>query len=90
VASKILAKASAVNADLKRKLGTGLGNLAEKMATHHLVVRKKLNVKQKPREPTAEEMWEAYEKARKDIGIIWCWMLRELGMAPKNKDRGIS
>jgi hypothetical protein len=64
-----------MNADQKRRMGMNQGSLSEKMATHHLVVTKKLHVKPKEREPTAEEMLEAYKR---DHGIIWCWMVSEL------------
>jgi hypothetical protein len=76
--STILASGIWMNADQKRRMGMNQGSLAEKMSTHRLVVTKKLHVKPKEREPTAEEMWAAYEKARKDLGIVWCWTVLEL------------
>jgi hypothetical protein len=65
-----------MNSDEKRRMGMNQGSLSEKMATHHLVVRKKLNVEQKQRELTTEETWELYKQ---NHGIIWCWVLAELG-----------
>lgn len=68
-----------MNADQKRRMGMNQGSLSEKMTTHHFVFKRTVHVKQKSREPNAEEMWAAYEKARKEIGIIWCWIVEELG-----------
>jgi hypothetical protein len=69
----VLEKAVPVNADTKRLLGVGAGDLAEKTATHRLVVTKTFPVKPEP--------VDVPEDVVMCINDPWAWIVEELKKA---------